>query len=95
VIAKFKSNEFEPVFSGGTCLSKGYQLVQSFTEDLLAGLFLTFYSKPPVYEFDRSALIHFKRKLLPSPVKLHTAQIQDISPQNHLITATKHQSLTS
>jgi predicted nucleotidyltransferase component of viral defense system len=34
VIAKFESNEFQPIFSGGTCLSKGYQLIQRFSEDV-------------------------------------------------------------
>jgi predicted nucleotidyltransferase component of viral defense system len=34
VIAKFESDEFQPVFSGGTSLSKGYQLIQRFSEDV-------------------------------------------------------------
>jgi predicted nucleotidyltransferase component of viral defense system len=34
VIAKFESDEFEPIFSGGTSLSKGYGLIQRFSEDV-------------------------------------------------------------
>jgi predicted nucleotidyltransferase component of viral defense system len=34
VIAKFESDEFQPIFSGGTSLSKGYQLIQRFSEDI-------------------------------------------------------------
>jgi predicted nucleotidyltransferase component of viral defense system len=34
VIAKFESDEFQPVFSGGTSLSKGYRLIQRFSEDI-------------------------------------------------------------
>jgi predicted nucleotidyltransferase component of viral defense system len=34
VIAKFESDEFEPIFSGGTSLSKGYGLIQRFSEDI-------------------------------------------------------------
>jgi predicted nucleotidyltransferase component of viral defense system len=34
VIAKFESDEFQPVFSGGTSLSKGYRLIQRFSEDV-------------------------------------------------------------
>lgn len=34
VIAKFESDEFQPVFSGGTSLSKGYKLIQRFSEDV-------------------------------------------------------------
>ena len=34
VIAKFESDEFQPIFSGGTSLSKGYGLIQRFSEDI-------------------------------------------------------------
>jgi predicted nucleotidyltransferase component of viral defense system len=34
VISKFESDDFQPVFSGGTSLSKGYQLIQRFSEDV-------------------------------------------------------------
>ncbi len=34
IIAKFESDEFEPIFSGGTSLSKGYGLIQRFSEDV-------------------------------------------------------------
>ena len=34
VIAKFESDEFQPIFSGGTSLSKGYGLIQRFSEDV-------------------------------------------------------------
>jgi predicted nucleotidyltransferase component of viral defense system len=34
VIFRFESDEFQPIFSGGTCLSKGYQLIQRFSEDI-------------------------------------------------------------
>ena len=34
VIARFESDEFQPVFSGGTSLSKGYRLIQRFSEDV-------------------------------------------------------------
>lgn len=34
VIAKFDSDEFQPIFSGGTSLSKGYGLIQRFSEDV-------------------------------------------------------------
>jgi predicted nucleotidyltransferase component of viral defense system len=34
VIANFQSDEFQPIFSGGTSLSKGYQLIQRFSEDI-------------------------------------------------------------
>lgn len=34
VIARFESDEFQPVFSGGTSLSKGYGLIQRFSEDV-------------------------------------------------------------
>jgi predicted nucleotidyltransferase component of viral defense system len=34
VIARFESDEFEPIFSGGTSLSKGYGLIQRFSEDV-------------------------------------------------------------
>lgn len=31
VISKFESDEFEPIFAGGTSLSKGYGLIQRFS----------------------------------------------------------------
>jgi predicted nucleotidyltransferase component of viral defense system len=34
VISKFESDEFQPIFSGGTCLSKGYRLIERFSEDI-------------------------------------------------------------
>jgi predicted nucleotidyltransferase component of viral defense system len=34
VISKFESDDFQPVFSGGTSLSKGHQLIQRFSEDV-------------------------------------------------------------
>jgi Nucleotidyl transferase AbiEii toxin, Type IV TA system len=34
VIHRFKSDEFQPVFSGGTSLSKGYRLIERFSEDI-------------------------------------------------------------
>jgi Nucleotidyl transferase AbiEii toxin, Type IV TA system len=34
VISKFESDDFQPVFSGGTSLSKGHQLIQRFSEDI-------------------------------------------------------------
>ncbi len=34
VIAKVEQRGFQPVFSGGTSLSKGYRLIQRFSEDL-------------------------------------------------------------
>jgi predicted nucleotidyltransferase component of viral defense system len=34
VIANFESDEFQPVFSGGTCLSKGYRIIDRFSEDI-------------------------------------------------------------
>ena len=34
VIARFESDEFQPIFSGGTSLSKGYGLIQRFSEDV-------------------------------------------------------------
>jgi predicted nucleotidyltransferase component of viral defense system len=34
VIHRFESDEFEPVFSGGTSLSKGYRLIERFSEDI-------------------------------------------------------------
>jgi len=33
-ISKYQNKDFKPVFSGGTCLSKGYDLIQRFSEDL-------------------------------------------------------------
>lgn len=34
VISNFESDDFQPVFSGGTSLSKGHQLIQRFSEDV-------------------------------------------------------------
>jgi predicted nucleotidyltransferase component of viral defense system len=34
IVANFESNDFQPVFSGGTSLSKGHQLIQRFSEDV-------------------------------------------------------------
>jgi predicted nucleotidyltransferase component of viral defense system len=34
VISKFESDEFQPIFSGGTCLSKGYRMIERFSEDI-------------------------------------------------------------
>jgi predicted nucleotidyltransferase component of viral defense system len=34
VISKFESDDFQPIFSGGTSLSKGHQLIQRFSEDV-------------------------------------------------------------
>jgi predicted nucleotidyltransferase component of viral defense system len=34
VLAKVKKEGFQPIFSGGTSLSKGYGLIQRFSEDL-------------------------------------------------------------
>jgi predicted nucleotidyltransferase component of viral defense system len=34
VIANFESDEFQPIFSGGTCLSKGYRIIDRFSEDI-------------------------------------------------------------
>jgi Nucleotidyl transferase AbiEii toxin, Type IV TA system len=34
VISKFESDEFQPIFSGGTCLSKSYRLIERFSEDI-------------------------------------------------------------
>jgi predicted nucleotidyltransferase component of viral defense system len=34
VIAEFESVDFQPIFSGGTSLSKGHQLIQRFSEDV-------------------------------------------------------------
>jgi predicted nucleotidyltransferase component of viral defense system len=34
VISRFESDEFQPVFSGGTSLSKGYRLIERFSEDI-------------------------------------------------------------
>jgi predicted nucleotidyltransferase component of viral defense system len=33
-ISRFESDEFQPIFSGGTCLSKGYRLIERFSEDI-------------------------------------------------------------
>lgn len=34
IITNFTSKEITPVFSGGTCLSKGYHLIKRFSEDI-------------------------------------------------------------
>jgi predicted nucleotidyltransferase component of viral defense system len=34
IISKIESDEFQPIFSGGTCLSKGYRLIERFSEDI-------------------------------------------------------------
>ncbi len=39
VIAEFQSVDFQPIFSGGTSLSKGYQLIQRFSEDVEQQMF--------------------------------------------------------
>jgi predicted nucleotidyltransferase component of viral defense system len=34
IVAGIQSDEFQPIFCGGTSLSKGYQLIRRFSEDI-------------------------------------------------------------